>query len=128
VIIPICESFNNKLIVIKDDDMFVNINNNISLALYKEILKDVEEVPIHLDEEGIKEALKIAQPCRLELVPLETIKEFAPDLDVYPIATYMDIASNPLGIRKVIKAIRNIHEKDQKLKIYLLISFKKPKD
>lgn len=125
---PITKNFNAKLIVVKDDQMFVNVNNNISLALYKEIMKDREEIPNPLNEEGIKEALKIAQPCRLEMVPSKIIQEFAPGLDYYPIATYFDIASNPQGIKKVTSAIRLIHEKGTRLKIYMLFSFKKPAD
>jgi folylpolyglutamate synthase/dihydropteroate synthase len=128
VITPICKSHNAKLVVIKDDASFVNINNSFSLALYKEILNDVKEVPIHLDDEGIKEALKVSQPCRLEPVPFETIKELAPGLDFYPTATYLDVAHNPEGIRKLTRAVKSIHGKDKKLKIYLITSINGTKD
>jgi folylpolyglutamate synthase/dihydropteroate synthase len=128
IIEPICKTFNAKLIAIEDNNSFVNVNNEISLALYKEILRDRVDVPIHLDEEGIKEALKVSQPCRLEPVPLENIKELVPGLDYYPTATYLDVAHNPQGIRKLIKAARMMHGSDRKLKVYLITSIIGTKD
>lgn len=128
VITPICKTFGSKLIAIKDEVSFVNINNQMSEALYNEIINDCKEVPIHLDEIGIKEALKVAQPCRLELVPLDNIKELAPDLDFYPKALYLDVAHNPQGIKKLIKATKAIHWDKPNLKIYLIVSMIGTKD
>lgn len=128
VIKPICKAFGSKLVAINDEVSFVNINNQMSEALFNEIMNDCKEVPIHLDENGVKEALKVSQPCRLELVPFENIKEIAPDLDYYPTATYLDVAHNPQGIRKLIKATKAIHGDKPNLKIYLIVSMIGTKD
>lgn len=134
----------------------MNVNNNISLALYKEILNDWENVPVNLNEEQIEDALNVSLPCRLELVSPEIIKKFASDLDLnsntliessptiskppvyktiwlklidfHPVATYLDTAQTALGIRSLIKTIRTIHSSDRKLKIYLIASLIGPWD
>ena len=85
-------------------------------------------MPVELSEEEIKEALKVAQPCRLEPVPLENLKELAPDLEIYPAAMYLDVAHNPQGIKKLIKATRKMHEDKPNLKIYLIVSMIGTKD
>jgi folylpolyglutamate synthase/dihydropteroate synthase len=58
--------------------------------------------------------LKITPSCRLEQIPLENIKIFAPDLDFYPVATYMDVAHNPPAISNLIRTVKSIHERDDK--------------
>ena len=129
VIQPICKHYNSKLICIQPkDESFITCNKEISLAVYNEILNNEPEIPIKLSEEEIQEALDVTPPCRMDLVPVENIKEFAPDLDYYPKHTYMDVGHNAPAMKGMLNTLEKLHSDNPKLKVYVIACFSSNKD
>ncbi|CAI2365915.1 unnamed protein product [Moneuplotes crassus] len=129
VVEPICKVHNSKLVVVDSDTQnFVEMNKSIAYALYKEIIETEKEIPHDLNEEEIEEALDVTQECRMDLIPSEKIKEFAPGLDCYPKAAYMDVAHNSPALKSLISTVNSIHKDSKPLQIYVICTFSEGKE
>ncbi|CAI2369606.1 unnamed protein product [Moneuplotes crassus] len=129
IIEPICKIHNSKLVVVDEkNENFVTLNQSISYALYKEIIEVAEEVPHELNQEEIDLALDVNLPCRMDLIPIENVKDLAPGLDFYPKASYMDVAHNSPAFKSLFKTVLSIYKDFEDLVIYVICTFSKDKE
>lgn len=115
VVQSIAEERSSKLIRIEPDDnkSFLVINKEISLAIYKEVVKNELDGKRELSQQDLDYALNANPPCRMEEISQESIRQLHPSLDYYPRKTYMDVGHNEPALKHLLQAI-GILEKNSK--------------